>query len=440
MADYYYFLNNRQLSFECVSHILDDIKNCNEDNCTYLQIGYIFWNVHFERSLQNDFLSPLQIIDILIKLPKIDENLMDMKYFDVDTLIDACYQVTNSPYYSDADILFFYWRTMIKAIDVVNKAERNVTFLEDKLFTIFSTIDKKLQLNPKEALELTDLMLCAHHTNLNFTKIIQWGTLLLKPFENYDNLTVEEQVDILEIRLTVSLCKFRIYNVTEALDEMEIIFEIISRNPDIRGHQNITYVYQEVCVHLILRYGKYLYTCYKESVWSKLKQLLHLFFVFPFDTNPKNKDTYYNKHKTWQEKAIAIKNFELEFFIISKSQDMIQEASYLISTTFYVIVNNREIRIIANAVTVCVRFWLLLYFLLIAVNIASLFYIIFVVHIIQPIYIRSIMSPSNSLLVVICVIVVCKLVFNWLRIMKRILDVLVYILMVPEDWSILFDV
>ena len=253
LADQYFALSLHQEVISCLRSILDDAENCTTEECTYQHIGYVFLNVgyyedagkYLKRSLEIDSLNLFQIIDIHVKLVTIDDKLNSNNLFDVDMLIDACHQVADK---CNDEEFFYFWRNIIIGITVVNKAGRNVTFLEDKLFSIVSTSKQEFQLHPKEAFELVNLVKQAD----NFTKTIQWGLLLIKPFENYDNFTVEDQIVILQIRLAISLAKFRLYNFSKALNEMESILDAVSGSPAIQNEEIIAHINDTICSYMLI--------------------------------------------------------------------------------------------------------------------------------------------------------------------------------------------
>ncbi len=151
----------------------------------------------------------------------------------------------------------------------------------------------------------------------NFTKTIQWGLLLVKPFENYDNFTVEEQIVILQIRLAISLAKFRLYNFSEALNEMESILDAVSGSPAIQNEEIIAHINDTICSYMLIWPGKYMYICHCKTSWAVIKLLIdvtmdlppkcvYATFVIPFDLYPPNsKGTYYNGVRQSKTNALS---------------------------------------------------------------------------------------------------------------------------------------
>ncbi len=438
LADQYFALSLHQDVISCVRSILDDVENCTTEECTYQHIGYIFWNVgdyekagkYFNRSLEIESLNIFQTIDILVKLPLIDEKLKSENLFDVDVLIDACHQVADKC--NDEEFLYF-WRTIIKCITVVNKAGKNVTFLEDKLFSIVSTSKQKFQLHPKEAFEFVDLVKQAN----NFTKTIQWGSLIVKPFQNYDNFTAEEQMVILQIRLALSLAKFRLYHFSEALHEMESILDAVSGSPAIQNEQIIGHINDTICSYMLLWPGKYHYFCYRKSLWAGIKLLIknaivdlpqkcvYAAFVIPFHLYPSNSNgAYYNGVRQSKTNALSERKYS-EFDVVldiitANSKEIIQSALWYVDT-FQAFLNNNGVRLIMNTITVCIRLWLLLSALFTIVGLAYYTAVVCVADVIEPYYISSIVDPSKSLLRILCLILISDLLLVLIHLLSTIL-------------------
>ena len=438
LADQYFALSLHQEVISCLRSILDDAENCTTEECTYQHIGYVFLNVgyyedagkYLKRSLEIDSLNLFQIIDIHVKLATIDDKLNSNNLFDVDMLIDACHQVADK---CNDEEFFYFWRNIIIGITVVNKAGRNVTFLEDKLFSIVSTSKQEFQLHPKEAFELVNLVKQAD----NFTKTIQWGLLLVKPFENYDNFTVEEQIVILQIRLAISLAKFRLYNFSEALNEMESILDAVSGSPAIQNEEVIAHINDTICSYMLIWPGKYMYICHRKTSWAVIKLLIdvtmdlpkkcvYVTFVIPFDLYPPNsKGTHYNRVRQSKTNALSEQKYSnLAYFfldIVAKRKEIIQPTLWYVDT-FQAFINNNVVCIIMNTITVCIRLWLLLSVLFTIVGLAYYTAVICVADDIESYYVSSIVDPSKSLLRVVCMMLISDLLLALIHLLATILS------------------
>ena len=274
---------------DCQLKIIEDVKKCEQrDYCTYREIGYMHKSIgNYIEALKflklsldydnNNFLIKMKtLVDIhnIVNQERLFHIFPDQQV--ITQLIDVCHEVKDM--IAMQAHLISNWKDIISAITVVNLAGGNVDFLEEQLFSTISTLATEFQLQPKEALEF----LLQVKGNGNNTKTVQWGSLLLKPFENYNNFSVPEQFAVLLIRFVISQAKLDSFQFNEALNEIEQIYDDLIALPDDQGlEEGIDSLQNTICFYLILRL-KFIYPCYHKKILPIVSSQLKVHFIdFP---------------------------------------------------------------------------------------------------------------------------------------------------------------
>ncbi len=292
LGNHYFTLGQHSKVAECQLKILEEVNKCKKDNyCSYRQIGFVHYDIgnfdkaahFFELSLEHDVNNLISETEILlqlfssyIKLREWPWPSSEKEHHTLERIKLVCHKLKEEK----DQVIFYNWNLIMKAITLVNN---NVDFLERKLFSIMSTPNIQFQLKPKDALEI---LIVVEEIN-NYTKTIQWGSLLYKPFENY---TLDETVITLQIHLSISKAHIGLWHIFKGLYGMEYIYKTIDESQDLQSHNSIHNVKNEVCFYLIIRL-MYVIPCYKHLfkknvaifTYSFSVKLVFVTFVLPVE-------------------------------------------------------------------------------------------------------------------------------------------------------------
>ncbi len=282
--------------------ILEEVKKCEQENCSYKNIGFMHWNIKnnedaakfLELSLEIDANNLISEAEILTKLYVIYNKISEWPWTSEDEqhtlsrMISLCHKLIEK----EDEVIFYNWNTIMAMIRVINKVDENINvdFLEERMFSIMSTPNTEFQLKPKDALEIVKVVEQAN----NYTKTVLWGSLLLCPFENYNNFSVEEKVNVLRIYLSTSKARIKLWHFSEGLDGMEHVYKTIEQSLELQNHRGTHKMNSTVCFCLIVRL-KYVIPCYRDylkrtgtsTIRNLPMNLAYIVFVVPFEFNSK---------------------------------------------------------------------------------------------------------------------------------------------------------
>ncbi len=451
LADRYLNVGQHSKMVQCQLTIIDSGK-CDEDNCTYREIGYIYIYTNnyvqaakfFELSLQYESNNNNLIItaEILVKLSSIYKVIRTWPWRSekeenvISLLITTCKKMIEK----EDQAIFYHWQIIMEVITVINKAGKNSNFLEERLFSVISKSSTELQLQPKDAVKLLD----AVKQYRNHTKTVLWGSILLKPFENYTKVSAEEMLNVLEIRMSVSFARLSLWEISKGLDGLEHIFNTIQESEVLKNHAEVVDINKKICLRLII-HPKYIYPCYrasfKELIFSILDKILYtipkklgyIIFIVPLDLYAETKAQEESVQTQKKSKALTTSN-SLEFGV--------QIVKDLVSTTgtntysilkctwyenispyiwLYIKLNNL-VRFSINILSVCVRLWMCFSVLAMFTSFYFMICIYILEFILAPRYLAIIHNPASFQLTIYSVIVICDLLIYSIKIGARLLQ------------------
>ena len=413
---------------ECHLKILEDAKRCKQEKCSYQEIGYMYYNIDnyvkaamfFELSLKNDGNNLMSEQSILLTLLKIYRKWLGISKEEEDTLnrlTSVCHKLMKE----QDDLIFYNWKNIIATITTVNE---NVDFLEERLFTIMSTPNTEFQLKPKDALEVVQVFEQAN----NYTKTVLWGSLLLQPFEDYNDLSVEENINVLRIYELTSKAKINLKNFSEGLDGMEHVYKTIEQSLELQNHNDTHAINSRVCFYLIVRL-KYVIPCYRDylkdttagiitlfssSIYNLPMNLAYIVFVVPFEFRSKIKFNNNGEEVKSLRPSTAVvptyskmfgvdvqeyKNMfgiqiveDIVFTVVTDLKYMVQSAWTIYDWHLYQMAGN-FFRFSINVITVAIRFWILCALFAIISTVPLILCTLFLENILAPMYMSVALSP-----------------------------------------------
>ena len=455
---FYIYLGNHYLAqdqhskvIQCQLRIIKDARECESANCTYREIGLMHYNggnfdealKFLDLSLDNEDNSPLLKMMILVEVSSILKLTNNYSQFNLSQLIDICHEVVSL----EDQVLFNNWKLIVKAITIVNKAGRNVFFLEEKLFHIISTFTTEFQLQPKDALDFLRLI----EKNNNHTKTVMWGSLLLKPFKNYSNFSKEEQINVLNIRLVTSLTYFKTFHFLKALDGMEQIYTTIA-NVNSRD-MNLEGVHDTTCFYLIPRI-KYLYPCYQSKLWPMANwlyrvylfefpiKIAYLTFIIPFNLQTtRGKENMNNNKQLSHSRSRAVSVGDSTSYPIQIVNDVIvtagTELKHIVMSVYtilwpYLWLVVRVIFFILNILSVCIRLWILLALFFTYIGITLLVFASSLSHKVEAALFNTLQDPTTSQLRVYCLVLLSELTIFGIKVIAMLLKLF------NNDWGVIW--
>ncbi len=432
LGNYYLALGQHSKVTECQLKIMEDVKQCAErENCSYKEIGTMYWNVNnnekaitfLELSLEYDANNPISEAEILIKLFLIYNKIRDWPWKSEDEqhtlnrIISLCHKLMEK----EDRIIFYNWNTIMLMITVVNKFDKNanVDFLEEKMFSIMSTQNTEFQLKPKDALEVFKVVVQPN----NYTKTVLWGSLLLQPFESYNNFSVEEKLNVLQIYLSTSKARIKLWHFSEGLDGMDHAYKTIEKSLKLQDHDDAQEIHNTACFYLIVRL-KYVIPCYRDylkktttvvlmffsSLIYKLPtKIAHIVFVVPFEFSSEieaNKNGAEEKVQEPLRPSTAVTLTELRLFGVQIVEDIVftvgNDFWYMVQSTWFTVYSKcwYPYQIVCtfacfsiNVITVAIRLWVFCAFFVILITVSLLLCTLFLEDILAPLYNAVALSP-----------------------------------------------
>ncbi len=424
LGNHYLALGQHSKVAECQLKIIEGVNQCQRENCSYREIGYMYYNIEnyveaakfFELSLENDVNNLMSEADILLELLAIYKGLGKWLWSskeEVDTLsrmTSVCHKFMKK----DDKLIFYNWKMIIKLITAMNE---NVDFLEERLFSIVSTPNTEFQLKPKDALEIVKVV---EQTN-NYTKTLLWGSLLLQPFENYNNFSVEEKVNVLRIYLSTSKAKIKSWHFSEGLNGMEHVYTTIEQSLELQNHHGTYEMNSTACFYLIIRL-KYVIPCYRDylndniaafsmsiftSIVSFPMNLVYIVFVVPFEFSkieasnngaevkvrePRRPSTAVTPtgSKTFKVQIVE----DIVFTVVTDLKYMVRSIWYSISSWHLYQIADIFFRFSINVITVAIRLWILCGFFVNLVSVCLVLCTLFLEAILAPMYMSVVLSPT----------------------------------------------
>ncbi len=310
LGDLYLALNEHSMVVQCHLRLVKGAEDCEEKHCLYNEIALMYWDARnyedaaqfFELSLQHDLNSEISKADTLMKLIPSYKLLESNEWFwerkkeqgAIDRLLDVCKQIRNM---EDDLAIVNHWDVIVRIITVLKEGGIDVEFIKDRMFSAMSAPKIQFQLQPKNALKLLNI------AQKNDSRTVEWGLLLLKSLKNYNNFSTNEQHEVLDMRLKVSLALLST-NRTEGIEGIENIYRRIMESDDTQK-ESLKDLRRHTCSSLILAskslgiINKYIYPCYKDSVLTLIefvpklylykfptkfpKHLAYAIFVIPLD-------------------------------------------------------------------------------------------------------------------------------------------------------------
>ncbi len=311
LGDLYLALNEHSMVVQCHLRLVKGAKDCEARQCLYNEIAFMYWDARnyedaaqfFELSLQHDPNNEFSKADIFMKLITSykEIQLTEWRFWErkkeqgaIDRLMDVCKQISNM---EDDQAIVNNWEVIVQIVTVLKEGEIDVEFVEekidvgfikDRMFSAMSAPEIQFQLQPKNALKLLNI------AQKNDSRTVEWGLLLLKSLENYDNFSTNEQHEILNMCLKLFRALLST-NRTEGIEGIENIYRRIMESDDTQK-KSLKDLRRHTCLSLIIAskslgiINKYIYPCYKDSVLTLIKfvttfpkLLVNAIFVIPLD-------------------------------------------------------------------------------------------------------------------------------------------------------------
>ena len=455
---FYESLGNRYLNLgqhskmiECHLRIIEDMKKCEKDKCTYKEIGIIYMTTNnyvkaakfLELSLEHESNNLVQTSTILINLSSIYKLTKTWPWPSekeekiISQLITTCKEMTD-------ETILNNWKMIITVITVLNEASYSGNFLEERLFLVMSNSSTKIQLEPKDAVEL--LSAVKKHKSNNDTKIVLLGSILLTPFENYNNLSAEGLLNVLEITMDVSFARLNLWEISKFLDGLEHVFITIQESEVLKNRPETIDIKETICFSLIIRWN-YIYPCYMPTMPSFEKLLAiqfktvltlqifgYLVVVIKFDfytetkPHPMQKESMQTQQKS---KALTTPNY-LEFEVQTVKDLIVSTITYStpkiiwydnISPHIWLYIKlNNLVRFSLNVLFVWFKLWI---FFSILAGLTGVYFNVFVYileNILAPRYLAIIHNPASFQLTRYSVIVTCDVLILSIKIQARLLQ------------------
>ncbi len=263
-------------------------------------------------------------------------------------------------------------------LSIIIEDKIDVGFIKDRMFSAMSAPEIQLQLQPKKARKLLNI------AQKNDSRTVEWGLLLLKSFENYDNFSTNEQHDILNIRLTISRALLST-NRTAGIEGIENVYRRIMESNEAQK-DSLTDLHRHTCSRLIFASKslriiyKYISPCYKDSVikfvpilylynftTKFLKYLAYAIFYIPLDrhtfsnerqdilkTTERQQQTRSSDMISLESNGIAeILNFQIEWNFLGYTwYKQLENICHTLKSDIFLI--------IINVASVLVRLWIFL--------------------------------------------------------------------------------
>ena len=271
--------------------ILDDVRSC--EKCTYNEIGFLHLNSnneeesakYFELSLEHDDNPTTSKANTLVHLFRFYRKSWSWNTDKVELTLNRLVNEYHSMMELPGQILVYNRKVVTETIHVLRQGgkKEEANLLENRLFETISMVsdDMDFQVRPKDALQFLE----AAEESENHTKTILWGTLLLKPFENYDNFSLDDKKSILNIHMSVSIAKLHSGQFFSGLDDMEYSYTNFILQQE--NNELFTKERKTACFYLIPRF-KYVYQCYIitsfKADFKILEIVSNLFLPVPFIT------------------------------------------------------------------------------------------------------------------------------------------------------------
>ncbi len=435
---FYRNLGNRYLALgqhskvaECQLKLIDDVQKCKRENCSYKEIGEMYYNIDnyaeaakfFELSLENDDNDLISEAIILSRLLTIYKSLQGQwlwiskeEQHTLSRMASVCHKLMKE----EDKVIFRNWITIITIITAVNE---NVDFLEERLFTVMSTPNKEFQLKPQDALVVVKVI----EQSKNDTKTVLWGSFLLQPFVNYNNFSGEEKVDVLQIYLSTSIARIKLLQFSEGLDGIEHVYKTIEQSLELQDYHGIHEIYSTVCFYLIVRL-KYVMPCYRDyltagALYNIPTNIVYIVFVVPFEFSSEieaNKNDVKLKGEEPRRPSTAIEPTDSKMFGFQIVEDIVLSAGndfeYMVQSTWFSIYSKYwhpiqiaffSPRFIINVITVAIRLWVLCAFFAFLITVSLVLCSVVLEAILAPLYMSVALSPilpqsARELFIVLC--------------------------------------
>ncbi len=425
LSDRYLALGQHSKVAECQVKIIEEVKNCEQENCSYKNIGFMHWNIKnnedaakfLELSLEHDANNPISEAEILTKLFVIYKKIREWPWTSEDEqhtlsrMKSLCHKLMEM----EDEVIFYNWNTIMTMMTVVNKIDKHfkVDFLEERMFSIMSTPNTEFQLKPKDALEIVKVV---EQTN-NCTKTLLWGSLLLQPFENYNNFSVEEKVNVLRIYLSTSKAKIKSRHFSEGLDGMEHVYKTIEQSLELQNHRDTYEMNSTACFYLIVRL-KYVIPCYQDylkktaaavtvlissSIHNLPMNLAYIVFVVPleFSSNIKaSNNGAVVKMREPVRPSTDVAPTDSNMFGIQIVEDfvftVVQSPWYNYISTHYSCWRRLILYFCVfsiNVISVVIRLWVLCAFFAFITTVSLIVCTLFLETILAPLYNAVVLSP-----------------------------------------------
>ncbi len=392
LANLYFSLHDHSRAIQCHLMIAKGTEDCEEGQCLYKDVAYIYWDVRnyaeaanfFELSFEHDLNNDFSKAGILVKLASsykfIEGNNWWFKTNEqgaIDRLKAAYIQIVKM---EDDTVFINNWEAIIESITLLQKGGIDAEFIKDRVFSVISAPESKLQLQPKDVLK------CLEIVKENKSQTVEWGSILMKPFENYDNFSSSAERDILSIRLKMSVALLSI-NRTEGIQGIENVYkQILDMYNDEAHKEKLINLHSQTCSSLILStkslqiISKYIYPCYKDSVVTIIRFLRTVYFykfptifpkhlVYAIFVIPLGRYTSSNAREEILETIKPVKSRGNDMILIKGNEIMNIESIqlnffdnswYQCSMNFLQILQNDIIRIIINVASILLRVWIFL--------------------------------------------------------------------------------
>ena len=429
LGDRYLALGQHSKVAECQVKIIEEVKNCEQENCSYKNIGFMYWNLKnsedaakfLELSLEHDANNPISEAEILTKLFVIYNKIREWPWTSEDKqhtlsrMISLCHKLMEM----EDEVIFYNWNTIVKMMTVVNKVDENanINFLEERMFSIVSTPNTEFQLKPKDALEIVKVV---EQTN-NYSKTVLWGSLLLQPFKNYNNFSVEEKVNVLRIYLSTSKAKIKSWHFSEGFDGMEHVYKTIEQSIELQNHRDTYEMNSTACFYLIVRL-KYVIPCYRDylkktaaavtvlissSIHNLPMNLAYIVFVGPLEFNSdieasNNGAVVKMREPVRPSTDVAPTDSNMfgiqivEDFVFTVNDYMVQSAWYNYISTHYSCWRHLILYFCVfsiNVISVVIRLWVLCAFFAFITTVSLIVCTLFLEAILAPLYNAVVLSP-----------------------------------------------
>ena len=386
LCNNYLDLKQHSKVVNCHLKIIENARECKTETCTYKEIAFMYKETgnfeevarFLELSLKmdpNDEISKAEnLLELLSAYKHLNticwkRNYAENEQETISRLLKICHQIDDQTFFSG-------WEIVTKLITTLKQLGEEFKMLEERLFKVMSAPGTEFQLQPRSALKFLEVV------ESNYTKTVEWGLVLLKPFEGYKNLSILEQFEVLNLRLKVSVAKFRLGNYTEGLNGVEYVHnEILKHSQDAQTQEvKVKELKKITCFYLIFR-AKYIYSCYQGGIAAFVKiiietslynfpikyprDILYLIFVTPFGFSKKDAKIYYPS-PTPSKRISTTTDIIIEPNAIQRLTDgMGIEIESLIFDLIYPLVlqvweffTNKLFLIILNILLVYIRMWI----------------------------------------------------------------------------------